>query len=324
MCHASPFVVSKHTVAVIAIARLLIGRRAEIVSAEQPRIFRTDEQEIVSFHGRPIVAVRLDDGRIVITLQSLCEGMGLNTQAQVRRAERTEALAGEVAYPWLETEYGPQEQPALVLDVLPGWLMGVETRRIKGEAHDTILAYQREAYGVLYRHFATRGLALPAPQTAITANPQLAGQVAQIVEQIDTLNGAINLMREHLEALLTLPGQVAGIAGQLDETRALVEALATRQDSTETHLAAVDERTQRLTPAHTRAVQELVDRMVRETKRAAAPLTYATIYGRLKHRFRVGSYKEVPDDRFDELMTYLRDELQRATSGQAPEQGSLF
>jgi hypothetical protein len=29
-----------------------------------------------------------------------------------------------------------------------------------------------------------------------------AGQVAQIVEQIDTLSGVVNLMREHLAALL--------------------------------------------------------------------------------------------------------------------------
>ena len=54
------------------------------------------------------------------------------------------------------------------------------------------------------------------------------------------------------------------------------------------------------------------------------PLTYTVIYGRLKHRFRVGSYKEVADNRFDELTTYLRDELSRATSGAAPEQSSLF
>jgi hypothetical protein len=44
----------------------------------------------------------------------------------------------------------------------------------------------------------------------------------------------------------------------------------------------------------------------------------------LKHRFRVGSYKEADDSRFDELMTYLREELSRVTADEAPEQGSLF
>ncbi len=111
----------------------------------------------------------------------------------------------------------------------------------------------------------------------------------------------------------------------------MLESLAERQAVAEAQLAdtderlvAVDVRTQRLTPAHTRQVQEAVDGMVRETKRLPQPLTYAIIYGRLKHRFRVGSYKEVADSHFDELMAYLRDELRRATGGEAPEQDSMF
>ncbi len=118
---------------------------------------------------------------------------------------------------------------------------------------------------------------------------------------------------------------------QLQQAISMLESLAERQDATEAQLAEasaqlaqVDARTQRLTPAHTRDVQTLVDRMVRETKHLPLPLTYAIIYGRLKNRFRVGSYKEVADARFDELLGFLGDMLSQATSGQAPEQGSLF
>jgi hypothetical protein len=48
------------------------------------------------------------------------------------------------------------------------------------------------------------------------------------------------------------------------------------------------------------------------------------IYGRLKTRFRVGSYKEIRDERFEEAMTYLREELRKAAGGEGPTQGSLF
>jgi hypothetical protein len=89
-------------------------------------------------------------------------------------------------------------------------------------------------------------------------------------------------------------------------------------------VARIDERTQRLTPAHARAIQELVDRLVRETRRLPVPLTYATIYGRLKHRFRAGSYREIADDRYEEVLAYLHDELRHATSGEAPKQGNMF
>lgn len=295
---------------------------------ELARVYQRDEQERVTFHGHSIIAVRLDDGRIAVTIQSLAEGMGLNTQAQVRRAERTEALEGEIAYPWLETEQGAQEMPALVLDVLPGWLMGVDTRRIKGETHDTILAYQREAYSVLYRHFADRSHpALPVTSAVVSPNmpaPVDPQQVMALTEQIDTLTGVVNLLQEHLANLLVLPGQVADMSTQVDQAIRLLESLAERQDTAEVQLARIDERTQRLTPAHARAAQEMVDRLVRETRHLPTPLTYATIYGRLKHRFRAGSYKEIADNRFDELMDSLRDELSQATSGKAAEQAPLF
>lgn len=64
--------------------------------------------------------------------------------------------------------------------------------------------------------------------------------------------------------------------------------------------------------------------MVRETKRFPNPLTYAIIYCRLKHSFRAGSYREIADERYEDVLAYLREELSRATSGEAPEQGSLF
>ena len=54
------------------------------------------------------------------------------------------------------------------------------------------------------------------------------------------------------------------------------------------------------------------------------PLTYEMICGRLKHRFRASSYREIANNRSDEVMALLRDLLDRATGGQSQEQGSLF
>jgi hypothetical protein len=102
------------------------------------------------------------------------------------------------------------------------------------------------------------------------------------------------------------------------------QALATRQDDTEVRVARIDERTQGLSPAHPRQIQTAVDRMVRETQHNAVPLTYAIIYGRLKSRFLVGSYKEIADEKFEDVLAYLAGELRRATGGRSPEQGRLF
>jgi hypothetical protein len=108
----------------------------------------------------------------------------------------------------------------------------------------------------------------------------------------------------------------------------LLEALTSRQESTETRLAKIDERTRRLTPTHVRQVQvqveQLAQAMVQRQSRLSLAQAHALIYGRLKTNFQVGSYKETPDERFEEIMRYLRDELQQVLGGRLPEQSELF
>jgi len=285
------------------------------------------EQATVMFYDREIVAVRSPDGRIAAVLASMCDALQLLTRGQARRIRADPIIADHLLPARVETAGGPQTMDVLVAWAIPKWLTGIRLGMVAPEKRPAIEAFQREAADVLYRHFSQARAtlpALPAPQSMTLVDPQIAGQVAQLVEQIDTLNGAVNLMREHLAALLSLPGQVAGLSEQMSHAVAMLAALAERQDASETQLAQIDERTQRLTPAHTQDVQEMVNRMVRETKHLPAPLKHYMIYGRLKRRFRAGSYSEIADDRFDEVMAHLRDELRRATGGAAPEQGSLF
>ncbi|HEY1390667.1 MAG TPA: phage antirepressor N-terminal domain-containing protein [Ktedonobacterales bacterium] len=275
------------------------------------------EQDSITFHEHELIAVRLEDGRIAAVLRWLCDSLRLDPQGQLQRIHRKTALAEGLVSVRVDTTGGPQEMPALTLDVLPGYLFTIDENRVKPEARADVVLFQRECVKVLADHFTRKH-----PPAIPSATDATAASV--IIEQITDLTAVINLLREHLEMLLGLPSQVADLSAQVGETHALVESLATRQDATETHLAAVDARTQRLTPAHARAVQEMVNRMVRETRHSATPFTYATIYGKLKTRFQAGSYNQIADSRFDELMTWLRETLSNATGGEAPEQGSLF
>jgi len=134
----------------------------------------------------------------------------------------------------------------------------------------------------------------------------------------------LTLLREHLAGLLSVPRQLSTLSVQMEQALALLEQTTHRQSATEQQVARIDARTQRLSPAQTRTVQELVDRVVRETRHLVVPLTHIVLYGRLKQRCRVGSFKEVPDARYEEVLAFLSEELRRATSGQVPEQGSLF
>ena len=219
----------------------------------------------------------------------MCRALGLLAHGQLNRILRTPSLAKGLRVIPLETCGGIQQVNCLRVDKIALWLAGIETARVKPQFRAKIEAYQEELAPVAMQVF----LRVAGIQTAQMVPASAAPQAMAVAEQIDELTDVVNLLREHLDALVSLPGQMSGPSVRLDQAISLLESLATRQDTTETRVARIDARTQRLTPAHAREVQELVDRIVRETKRLPMPLTYATIYGRLKYRFRVGSYSDV-------------------------------
>ncbi len=308
--------------------RLLQSVRQDSMGNEQEpprRIYRLDEQEIVMFHGHPIIAVRLDDGRIVVTIQSLAEGMRLQVQAQVKRADRTEALAGAVLRPWLETEdAGPQERPSLLLNVLPGWLLGVDTHRLTGERHDTILAYQQDAYAVLYDHFvASRLRALPPAHTAVA--PVTPAPDASIDERIAYHEAMATYLhwQQDVEAWrASTDARLDTVEGQVNEIAAIIPDIVARLGE------------QGLTAAHLADVQQGVN-IIHDGQ----GLSHERVYGELHQAFHVGRYDQIPERRWPDVVAWFRPRTAAARdAGQrkgrkaqhdpfaddGPEQGSLF
>ncbi|HKV84039.1 MAG TPA: phage antirepressor N-terminal domain-containing protein [Ktedonobacterales bacterium] len=291
--------------------------------AQEP--IRPVEQDIVNLFDHSVVAVRLPDGRVAAVFTDLCAALNLDRASQRRRVRADDVIRDEMLFAEVVINGAPQPSDVLTAWAVPVWLQGIQLSRLTAEKRPPILAFKREAANVLYQHFSRRGVGtLPAPSDIAPATSVNAQQAAMLTEQIGELTDVVNLLREHLASILELPGQVEGLSKQVGQAIVMLDALSERQNTTETQVAKIDERTQRLTPAHARTVQELVDRMVRETKRLPTPLTYAIIYGRLKHRFRAGSYSEIADERYDDVLAYLREELRRATNGEAPEQSSLF
>ena len=196
---------------------------------------------------------------------------------------------------------------------IPYWLTGIRLSAVAEDKRPVIEAFQREAVDVLYRHFS-RPLSLPAASQAVVLADPLAHQVATLASQIEELASTMNLMQEHLAAL----------RGQTSESLAMRQALTARQSATELTVTEIDERTQRLTPAHARAIQDMVSQLVQDTEKHAQPITYAIAYGRLKTVFRAGSYSEIPDHRFNDATEFLKRMYANVTSGALVEQVTLF
>lgn len=208
----------------------------------------------------------------------------------------------------------------LRIDLVALWLAGVQPASIKSELRAKIEAYQDELAPVATQVFM-RAMGLQTREVIPTTDPQ----ILALANRVDALTEITALVREYLETLLEVQGQTSL---QLDQAIRLLEALTNRQEVTETQVAKIDERTQRLTSAHGQDVQEIVNliaaAIVKQSPNITPQLAHSMVYGRLKKHFHARSYIEIPDERFDEVMAYLRGVLRTFSGGDLPGQGSLF
>jgi P22_AR N-terminal domain len=125
------------------------------------------EQHTLDFYGKPLRVVRLPNGEPGVVLNELCENMGLERRAQLRRIHRTKAIETGFASARIDTPGGPQVVSVLTLKVTPAWLFGIDADRARPEVRPEIERYQAECVDVLYRYFANKTPPiLPDPQSA--------------------------------------------------------------------------------------------------------------------------------------------------------------
>src|SRR5215472_9788694 len=128
------------------------------------------EQHTIMFYGKPIVVVRLPDGQPAVVMRYLCDNMQLDRSGQVKRIQRTKAIARDLVTALVETSSGTQKMPALILRSVPYWLLGIDPGRARPEMQAEILRYQQEAVNVLYA-WAAAPKAIGAPTNLVPAEP---------------------------------------------------------------------------------------------------------------------------------------------------------
>jgi hypothetical protein len=108
----------------------------------------------VNFRGDDLYGFEADDG-IFVALKPIVESMGMNWSGQEQRVKRDPILSEGVCV--MHTPFGAgggQDCLCLRMDLVNGWLFTIDTARIKDEAvRDKVILYQRECYGVLFKHF---------------------------------------------------------------------------------------------------------------------------------------------------------------------------
>jgi len=106
----------------------------------------------VPFQADTLIAVEREDG-IYIAIRPICERIGVDWSAQLKRVKNDPVLSEAVAMTATPFTRHGQDETCLKLDYLNGWLMGIDVRRVKPMVRGALIEYQRECHRVLFEHF---------------------------------------------------------------------------------------------------------------------------------------------------------------------------
>jgi hypothetical protein len=115
----------------------------------------------VAFHADTLFAIERDDG-VFVALKPICDALGVEWRKQRERISRDTILSEGSTIMGLPSAGGMQDTTCLRLDLVNGWLFGIDEDRVRPEAKDRVLEYKRECYATLFRHFYR-----PSPQVLL-------------------------------------------------------------------------------------------------------------------------------------------------------------
>jgi hypothetical protein len=255
------------------------------------------EQKDVLFYDDEIVAVRVQKeelAQVYVPLRPIVETLGVDWSGQLRRLRNDPVLSGEVEEIRINTAGGPQQMPCLPLDMLNGWLFGINPNRVREDVRERLIRYQRECYRVLYDAFQEGQL---ATTTEATFNELLAAQSnSEAVEAYRMLQAMVKLARNQIivEAQLGQHGE------RLDQYERRLEQVETALGDPRHHI----------TPDQASRISQAVKAIAHELGQRSGRNEYGGVYGELYRRYGINSYKELPRHRFDDAMQWLNEWLQ--------------
>jgi hypothetical protein len=258
------------------------------------------EERRVDFYGDHIVAVLVrvgGDERIYVPVKLLCDYMGLTWGSQYNRIRRDEVLNEGVFIMKIPSAGGEQDMLCLPLDLIPGWLFGITTRKLKPELQEKIARYRRECFRVLWNAFKHDVLPATelAPAPGAPSGAALAYEIATAVQHLARQQLELEQrMARHDERLERAARWAQGMSSDLSDLRERVGNLE-MQVGPAAHLSEQQAAEVSL------AVKNVGRALEAQGQRAG----YSQVYAEMYRRYGISSYKNLPRDKFDEVLAWL-------------------
>lgn len=174
---------------------------------------------LIPFHGAAIEAVRDEAGKPWVVLKRLCQNLGIDDEAQRQKL---------TSLPWAGTliikvpsRGGEQATFCIDLPTLPLWLATIHPNKVREDAREVLVPYQRECSQVLHDHFF--GARLTREEVALIVRDEVALLMRDFGREL-MREEALALVREEVSAQLAalyqpLQQQVTDLAAQVAELK---------------------------------------------------------------------------------------------------------
>ncbi len=257
------------------------------------------EQHTLTFYGNPIIVVRLPDGRPGVVLRFLCENLHIDTNAQVQRVQRSEAMAEDLVFTRVETPGGVQRMATLVLRSIAYWFATIDTRRMEKDdpRRLAIVQYQREAVDVLYAWAA-------APQVGEAPSTKLVPSEPIVEPTRPALEASLAEWHEYyvrMAAALEWQMEVETWRGGIEDRLEGLEAITGLIPEILERLPAPT-----IMPAHQNKVKYYISMLSQATSQRPA-----TIYSALYAAFNVPRYQELLEAEWEQVERWFLSQLEQ-------------
>lgn len=278
-------------------------------------VFSPVEQHTINFYGKPIVVVRLPDGRPAVVMRYLCDNMQLDRSSQIRRIQRTKAIAEDLVNVMVQTKSAVQKMPALILRSVPYWLLGIDPGRARPEMQEEILHYQKEAVDVLYawaqapRAVARPTQLMPTEGSLKPMSRPVQPSPAAPADEWATYHEQMALFYRWKRTVDTRLDTVDLRLGEVEQRQ---DEMESRVEGMEEVVRLVPEILERLGP------QKIIEKHQQQVRAYVHQLSQATgnhsstIYTDLYTAFSVPRYQELQEEDWPQLEQWFRGQLERA------------
>lgn len=275
-----------------------------------PSLVVTATREIELFEDN-LLTVRSSDGSIFLPIRDLCQYLGLDRAAQVRRIKRDETLATDLVEFSLDTSRGQRETQYLRLESVPFWLSGISLSKVRPELRDKLLSYKRWVVRKVYEAFmvelARENQIIPASDYLEDLR-NLGQALVQLTDEQTVLEQRQQFLLEQQTQLekqqLATGEDVAVLKERVEKASLVVSKMLSRIGRLE-KITAAGNLNEEQAAEISLAVKKIAGEMARQKPSGGNP--YQNVFATLHERYGITSFRQLSAERYQEALGWLNE-----------------